>query len=172
MQGGYETGLETALSLAGQLADKFPLELMVAGRVSRARLQMASQKKSRVPTLWAGLVPGAQIPALARSAHLLYPADSMPPARTRSSKPWLAGCRRRDLPPGRCPNWSPEIPAAWSHTAVIPGSWKNPISPRWPLLPRRSCRTMLLFRKSARLRAEQAFGLDAMLDRYLDVLLG
>jgi hypothetical protein len=28
------------------------------------------------------------------------------------------------------------------------------------------------FRKAARLRAEEAFGLDIMVDRYLDVLLG
>ncbi|MBE3067592.1 MAG: glycosyltransferase family 4 protein, partial [Chloroflexi bacterium] len=74
LQGGYETGLATALGLAERLAEKFPLEMMVVGRLSSS-LQTVTQKKSRVPIRWAGLVPRDQIPALDRSAHLLYSAD-------------------------------------------------------------------------------------------------
>ncbi len=51
-----------------------PLELAVAGRVSEA-VKTVSDKKSRVPIRWVGLVPHTQIPALDRSAHLLYSAD-------------------------------------------------------------------------------------------------
>ena len=74
LQGGYENGLETALGLAEGVAEKFPMELMVAGRVS-TDLQSAYPMKSPIPIHWAGLVPHEQIPAIDRSAHLLYSAD-------------------------------------------------------------------------------------------------
>ena len=78
LQGGYETGVTTAIGLAERLAEiltgPFPLELMVVGQ-PLPNLQAESQKMSHVPILWGGLVPPDQIPALDRSAHLLYSAD-------------------------------------------------------------------------------------------------
>jgi glycosyltransferase involved in cell wall biosynthesis len=68
LQGGYETGLETALGLAEHLGERFSIELMVAGRVS-IDLQAIFEKKSRVPIRWVGLVPHEQIPALDRSLN-------------------------------------------------------------------------------------------------------
>ena len=171
LQGGYETGLETALGLAGQLADKFPLELMVAGRVA-ARLQMASQKKSRVPTLWAGLVPGAQIPTLARSAHFLYPADLNAACPNSVIEALACGLPAAGFATGALP----ELVTGDSGRLVPYGGdpWKleKPDLPALALAAAEIMQNNASFRKSARLRAEQAFGLDAMLDRYLDVLLG
>jgi glycosyltransferase involved in cell wall biosynthesis len=171
LQGGYETGLETALGLAEGLAEKFPMELMVAGRVS-AELRSAYQVKSPISIHWAGLVPHEQIPAIDRSAHLLYSADlnaacpnsviealacGLPVAAfATGALPELvtggAGCV---VPYGSDP-WKlerPDLPALVDAAAEILGD-----QPR--------------FRAAARQRAEQAFGLDRMVDLYLNVLLG
>ena len=171
LQGGYETGLAAAIGLAERLAEKFPLELMIVGRLS-PNLQIVSQKKSRVPILWTGLVPGDHIPALDRSAHLLYSADinaacpnsviealacGLPVAGfTTGALPELVtGDAGRLVSYGGDP-WKLEKPdlSALTGAAV-------------EILQNNAC-----FRQSARRRAEEAFGLDKMVDRYLDVLLG
>ena len=171
LQGGYETGLETALNLAGLLAEKFPLELMVAGRLS-AELQSAYQLKSRVPIRWAGLVAREAIPAIDRSAHLLYSADlnaacpnsviealacGLPVAAfATGALPELVGGDAGRLVPYGSDPWKlekPDLPALGNAAAEILGD-----QPR--------------FRSAARQRAEAAFGLERMVDLYLNVLLG
>jgi len=85
LMGGYEQGLETAVGLAQFLAAQVgierPVELMVAGRVS-ANLQRqweenisAGQLSSKVVLTWRGLVESERIPALDRSAHMLFSSD-------------------------------------------------------------------------------------------------
>jgi glycosyltransferase involved in cell wall biosynthesis len=171
LQGGYETGLETALALAERLAESLPIELVVAGRTS-TDLQSSTQKKSHVPIRWVGLLPHEQIPALDRSAHLLYSADlnaacpnsviealacGLPVAAfaTGALPELVTGDSGRVVPYGGDP-WKldkPDIPALAEGAAEI-------------------FRDQMRFRKAARQRAEEAFGLDKMVERYLDVLLG
>jgi glycosyltransferase involved in cell wall biosynthesis len=171
LQGGYETGLATAIGLAERLAEKFPLELMVVGRLS-PDLQATSQRKSRVPIQWAGLVPRDHIPILDRSAHLLYSADinaacpnsviealacGLPVAgfATGALTELVTGEAGRLVPYGGDP-WKldpPDLPALATAAAEILKDNER-------------------FRCSARRRAEEAFGLDDMVENYLDVLLG
>lgn len=171
LQGGYETGLDTAIRLAEGLTTKFPLELMVAGRLS-SNLQSVTQKKSRVPIRWAGLVPGEQIPALDRSAHMLFSADinaacpnsviealacGLPVAAfaTGALPELVTGDSGRVVPYGGNP-WKlekPDLPALVNAAAEILDD-----QPR--------------FRSAARQRAEEAFALDKMVERYLAVLFG
>lgn len=171
LQGGYESGLATAVDLAGGLSEVFPLELMVAGRLSPA-LQAEYQVKSRVPIVWAGLVPRLTIPALDRSAHLLYSADlnaacpnsvieamacGLPVAgfATGSLPELVTGDSGRLVPYGGDP-WKLEPPAILALVEAAVEILKD--QPR--------------FRLAARQAAEKAFGLEQMVDRYLDVLLG
>lgn len=171
LQGGYETGLETALGLTERLAEKLPMELIVAGKVS-TDLQSAYQAKSLAPIRWAGLVPRDQIPGLDRSAHLLYSADlnaacpnsviealacGLPVAAfaTGALPELVTGEAGRVVPYGGDP-WkleSPDLASLVDAAVEIFGD-----QPR--------------FRKAARQRAEEAFGLDRMVEGYLDVLLG
>lgn len=171
LQGGYEAGLDHALGLAERLVDDLPLELVVAGCVSQA-VQSKYETHSRVPIQWAGQVPHEKIPVLDRSAHLLYSADlnaacpnavleamacGLPVAAfaTGALPELLTGDSGRVVPYGGDP-WKldvPDIPALAEAAAEI-------------------LRNQPHFRKAARLRAEEAFGLDKMVDRYLDVLLG
>jgi glycosyltransferase involved in cell wall biosynthesis len=171
LQGGYESGLETAIGLAEGLAKEFPLELMVAGRIS-AHLQAKSQENSRVPITWAGLVPGDHIPALDRSAHLLYSADINAACPNSVIEALACGLPVAGFATGALP----ELVTGDAGRLVPYGGdpWRlDP--PDLPALTRAA--TELLrdnahFRLSARWRAEAAFSLEKMVDRYLDVLLG
>jgi glycosyltransferase involved in cell wall biosynthesis len=168
--GGYETGLEIALRLAGLLAERLPVEWMVAGRLA-ADLQAQIQARSPVPLVWAGKVPTAQIPALDRSAHLLYSADIHPACpnaviealacglpvlafETGALPELVTGDAGRLVPYGGDP-WKldpPDVPALAAAAAEMLAD-----------LPR--------FRRAARTRAEAAFGLDNMVEAYLQALL-
>jgi len=77
--GGYELGVEHAVSLAAQLAKKttLPIELMIVGQVPSAVREWV-QKTAEIPILLQGLVPPDQIPIVDRSAHLLFAADIHP----------------------------------------------------------------------------------------------
>ena len=171
--GGYDLGLEWAVRLAELLAEKhkFPLELMIVGRLS-PDLQTEWQNRSRVPILWAGTVPGERIPEIDRSAHLLFSADlnsacpnsvvealacGLPVVSfsTGALPELVTGDAGRLVPYGGNP-WRIESPDLPSLAAAAAGVLAD--------LPR--------FRSAARARAEAAFSLARMVDKYLDVLLG
>jgi glycosyltransferase involved in cell wall biosynthesis len=171
LQGGYENGLATAIGLAEHLAEKLPIELMVVGRVNR-ELQASSKEKSRVPITWAGLLPGDQIPTLDRSAHLLYSADINAACPNSVIEAMACGLPVAGFATGALP----ELVKGDAGRLVPYGGdpWK--LDP--PNLPALAAAAIEIlqnnahFRPSARRRAEDAFGLDTMVDRYLDVLLG
>jgi glycosyltransferase involved in cell wall biosynthesis len=175
LQGGYETGLATAVGLAERLAEiltgPLPLELMVVGNVS-ARLQSESQIMSRVPILWGGLVPPDRIPLLDRSAHLLYSADLNAACPNSVIEALACGLPVVGFSTGALP----ELVTGDSGRLVPYGGdpWK--LEP--PDLPTLASAAVEIlqdnerFRLSARRRAEETFSLDLMVGRYLDVLLG
>ena len=75
LQGGYETGLETAVALTRLLNTKhgLPVRLAVAGKVTP---QVRSKYDGETPAIdWLGLVPRDEIPRIDRSAHLLFSSD-------------------------------------------------------------------------------------------------
>jgi glycosyltransferase involved in cell wall biosynthesis len=171
LQGGYETGLWTAIALAGKLAEKLPLEMMVVGRVSPT-LQTESNTKSRVPILWAGLVPGDHIPALDRSAHLLYPSDLNPACPNSVIEALACGLPVAGFSTGALP----ELVTGDAGRLVAYGGdpWKLE-TPDLPTLAGAAAGILqdnAPFRRAARLRAEESFNLDRMVERYLEVLLG
>ncbi len=171
LQGGYETGLETAVELAEKLAEKFPLELMVAGRVS-PDLQAATQAKSRLSIHWAGLVPGAQIPALDRSAHLLYSADINAACPNAVIEALACGLPVAAFATGALPEL---VTGEAGRLAPYGGDpWKLD-KPDIPALAEAAAGILTdpsRFRAAARRRAEEAFDLDRMVEKYLDVLIG
>jgi glycosyltransferase involved in cell wall biosynthesis len=171
LQGGYETGLATALGLAEQLKTLFPLELMVVGRLSR-RLQTDTQEKSRVPIHWVGLVPWDHIPHIDRSAHLLYSADINAACPNSVIEALACGLPVVGFSTGALP----ELITADAGRLVSYGG--NPWRLEKPDLPALSKAASEIlqnnapFREAARRRAKEAFGLDEMVDRYLDILIG
>jgi glycosyltransferase involved in cell wall biosynthesis len=171
--GGYDMGLENAVRLAETLAEKykFPMELMVVGRISEKH-EAFIESWARVPILWTGAVPRERIPEIDRSAHLLFSADlnaacpnsviealacGLPVVAfdTGSLNELVLGDAGRLVPYGGDP-WkleTPDIPALAEAAAEI-------------------LRNESRFRRAARAHAERSFGLGRMVDGYLEALLG
>jgi glycosyltransferase involved in cell wall biosynthesis len=171
LQGGYEAGLATAVDLASRLADSFPIEMVVAGRLSPT-LQARYQTRSQVPITWAGLVPREVIPGLDRSAHLLYSADLNAACPNSVIEALACGLPVAAFSTGALP----ELVTGDSGRLVPYGGdpWKlDP--PDIPTLAEAAAEILQdqpRFRAAARQRAEQSLGLDHMVERYLDVLFG
>ncbi len=173
MSGGYEGGLENAVRLAEKLASRVerPLELTVAGEVSAA-LKASWTARSSVPIRWAGLVASEQVPTLARSAHLFFSADVHPACPNSVIEALACGLpvvafdtgALMELVPPDCGFIAPYGANSWKlEPPDVDGlaAGAQTVLADWPK-----------FSTAARRRAESAFGLDAMIDRYLDVLLG
>jgi glycosyltransferase involved in cell wall biosynthesis len=171
LQGGYETGLATAIRLGGQLAERFPMELMVVGRLS-PHAQTTFQENSPVRILWAGEVPRESIPAIDRSAHVLYSADINAACPNSVIEALACGLPVIGFATGALP----ELVTGDAGRLVPYGGdpWKlePPDIPTLAASAAEILQNNMHFRQSARRRAEEAFGLDMMVDRYLDVLLG
>jgi glycosyltransferase involved in cell wall biosynthesis len=171
LQGGYESGLETALELAERLAESHPVELKVVGRVS-LKLQSTMQRRNRIPISWAGVVPHALIPRLDRSAALLYSADLNAACPNSVIEALACGLPVAGFATGALP----ELVTGDSGRLVPYGGdpWKleKPDVPRLAEAAVEILENQARFRAAARQRAEEAFGLERMVERYLDVLLG
>ncbi len=174
--GGYETGLETAIQLVQRLNQessrlKREVELVVAGKVSQ-NLRDQWLAKAGVSLTFTGQLPPDGIPDLDRSAHLLYSADVN------------AACPNSVIEALAC-----GLPVVAFNTGALPELVREDagrVAPYggdpWNLDPpdiealAQAAQEILLeperFRRAARLRAEQAFSLEKMVDGYLNALLG
>jgi glycosyltransferase involved in cell wall biosynthesis len=74
--GGYELGLQSAVGLVSELEklQPKPVELVVAGKVGEAQ-KAKWTGKTKTPITWVGVLPNEELPALNRSAHMLYSSD-------------------------------------------------------------------------------------------------
>jgi len=171
--GGYEFGLESAVALCEQLQKihNLKVELVVAGKVDEKQ-KNKWKSKSQVQIDWASVLPNDQIPALNRGAHLLYSSDlnaacpnsviealacGLPVLAfdTGALKELVTPQAGRVVPYGGDP-WKldpPDIPSLAAAAAEI--------------LSQQSA-----FRTGARARAEETFGLDLMVEAYLEALSG
>jgi glycosyltransferase involved in cell wall biosynthesis len=79
LDGGYELGLDHALSLSRHLQKKIdlPLELLIVGQASE-RLRQEYAGDVGVILNWAGVISPEGIPSMDRSAHALFSADIHP----------------------------------------------------------------------------------------------
>lgn len=188
LAGGLNSGLFAAARLTALLAARGPAELVVAGEVDRrtqAELLTLTAAGASTPRpaqggaslgtgtsiRFLGLVPRDEIPALDRSAHMLFSAEINPPCPnsvvealacglpvlgfdTGALSELVSGDAGRLAPYGGDP-WKldpPDVPAL--------------VEPALEILndqPR--------FRRAARARAEAALGVDTMVDEYLKALL-
>ncbi|HEX9018149.1 MAG TPA: glycosyltransferase family 4 protein [Anaerolineaceae bacterium] len=171
--GGNEDGLRNAAALVRGLNERAdcPVELMVVGDVPqnlRARLEQDCPGM----IAWAGVVTRDQIPAIDRSAHILFSADLN--AACPNSVVEALAC---GLPVVAYATGSlPEMVDSGAGIVVPWGSnfWKLEPPDITGLVDAalKVLSDQLAYRQAARARAEQTFGLDRMVERYLDVLLG
>ena len=171
--GGYDIGLDMAIGMAEILHDRqgHPLELMVVAKVPHG-IQLAAQQKTRVPLVFRGKLPAEQIPQVDRSAHLIFSA-SMDAACPNSIIEALAcGLPVIAFDTGALP----ELVTGDAGRVVPYGGDPWQLDPPDIASLARAAEEVLAdqprFRHGARQRAEQAFGLDTMVEGYLACLLG
>lgn len=171
--GGYETGLQTAVQLAQILQNEhqLPVELMIIGRVAPA-LQAEITRTAGIPLLWAGLLQAQAIPAACRSAHLLYAADLNAACPNSVIEALACGLPVLAFDTGALT----ELVRGDSGRVVPYGADVWRLQPAdVPALARAAAEVLRdnpKFRAAARAHAESAFGLDTMLDGYLQALAG
>ncbi|MBI3161471.1 MAG: glycosyltransferase family 4 protein [Chloroflexi bacterium] len=172
---GLNSGLFHAVEAAKKLSEKYPMEVVVAGTVDESTQWKINSVISEVKNLsikFLDTVPRADVPKLARSSHLMYSAEVNPPCPnsviealacglpvigfdTGSLKELVGGEAGVIVPYGANP-WKLETP----NIAGLAASAESVLEKQNQ------------FRAAARRRAEEKFGLDAMVEAYLKVLLG
>lgn len=165
---GLNSGLFHAVSVAEKMSAKYPMEIVVAGTVDEATQR---KMQSSVPVKFLGTVPRGEIPNLARSSHLMYCAEVNPPCPNSvieslacglpiigfdtGSLKELVGDEAGVIVPYGANPWkleAPDVEALAASAGEVIGKQSQ-------------------FRAAARMRAEAEFGLDKMVESYLNVLL-
>lgn len=171
MAGGYEIGLRWARSLAETAAASCdrPLELAVAGQVSKqGQASLAHGAGIQVRLL--GPRPPAEIPGLDRAGHALFAADLHPACPNSVIEALACGLPVVSFDTGALP----ELVRGDSGRIVSYGG--NPWKLDPPDIESLARATLEIFegqtsfRRGARARAEAHYGLERMVESYLQVL--
>ena len=170
--GGYEDGLGNAIRLAEALSARgWRMEVQVVGEVSQP-LKAAWSAKTTLPLIWSGLVPREQIPALDRSAHLLFSADIHPACPNSVIEALACGLPVVSFDTGSLSELvTPDVgfvaPYGSNSWKLEPPHIEGLVSGAESVL-----KNWNSFSLAARKRAESLFSLEHMLDQYLEALLG
>ena len=184
LMGGYEQGLGVAVALAQRLdapglSVPFELvELMVVGRVEAGVKRLwderlaVRQPAGRVSINWAGPAPGERIPEIDRSAHLFYSADIHPACPNAVIEALACGLPVVSFDTGALPELVSEDAGRLAPYGGDPWRLDPPDVDGLAAASFEILNNLGRFQRGARARAEAAFGLDAMVEAYLDVLEG
>jgi glycosyltransferase involved in cell wall biosynthesis len=168
---GYEQGLDTAIHMGERLIALYArkVEIMVVGRTSE-KLRREWNGRSGIKITFIGEVSGDRIPEIDRSAHVLYAADLNPACPNSVIEALACGLPVAAYDTGALP----EIISKGSGQIVPYGS--NP----WNLEPpdieslaqavNKILNDQAGYRVAARQIAEDAFGLDRMVEGYLNAM--
>lgn len=171
--GGNEQGLENAIQLVRRLNEIVDrrVELKVVGSVPGGLVAVYNQRYPGMVT-WQGVVHRDQVPPIDRSAHVLFSADINAACPNAVIEALACGLPVVAFATGALPEMIGDhagavVPWGGDHWRLDP--------PDIASLADAAARIILaqdVYRPAARARAEAAFGLDKMVERYLDVLLG
>jgi glycosyltransferase involved in cell wall biosynthesis len=169
---GHEVGLSWAVELAEKLKEiqSLPVELVIAAEVAESQKDYW-KKNSHVPVNFLGVLPRERIPELDRSAHFYFSAEINPPCPNSVIEAMACGLPVAGFSMGSLP----ELVTPEAGTVIFYGGdpWKldHPNIPGLAAGVARMLADLPRYQAGARARAESAFELDAMVDKYLEVLL-
>ncbi len=171
LAGGYETGIQTAFRLADALQSQhgLPVELQIAGRVPDS-LKARLDPGITAPVKWLGPVPPHEIPALDRSAHMLYSSDINPACPNSVIEALACGLPVVAFDTGALPELVQGDAGRLAAYGGDPWKLERPDLPALVSAALEILRNQDRFRAGARRRAVDAFSLDRMIDSYLDFL--
>jgi len=171
LDSGYDIGIAWAVDLAQRMQALLgqDVELAVAGR-SPERLHRQAGLAARTALTWLGVVPPDSIPALDRSAHLLFASDVMPACPNSVVEALACGLPVVSFDTGALPElvlddagrivpyggdaWRLEPPDLEALATAAAGVVKD--NER--------------FRRGARARAEAGLDVETMIDGYMSAL--
>jgi glycosyltransferase involved in cell wall biosynthesis len=167
LAGGLNSGLFHAVGLADKLSAKFPMEVVVAGKVDATQHRL----QSKVPVKFLGTVPREQIPTLARSSHMMYSAEVNPPCPNSVIESLACGLPVVGFDSGSLKELVTDDAGCIVPYGSNPWKLETPDISTLALSAEMVLTKQDQFRAAARKRAESAFGLDQMIESYLKVLL-
>jgi len=181
--GGYEAGLEVAVKLVEGLEGRIHLgqstsqsthqavELMVVGRVSE-QTQQRWQQQTQISIRWAGQVPHEHIPEIDQTGHILYSADLNAACPNSVIEALACGLPVLAFDTGALPELvSPSagrvVPYGGNPWLLEPPDMVGLVGAAAEILQDQAA-----YRTGARRRAEEAFDVEHMVQRYVQVLQG
>lgn len=171
LAGGLNAGLLQAAELAGLLSRKFKIELHVAGQVdSRTKNRLENQTAFRCRFL--GAVKREHIPWLMRSSHLLFSAEVNPPCPNSVIEALACGLPVIGFDTGSLSELVQGEAGRLTPYGANPWKLEPPDIPALAEAAEEVLRDNEKFRQAARAQAETHLGLDQMVEKYLNVLLG
>lgn len=170
LAGGLDSGLFYAAELAERLSQKYAIELVVVGRVdANAKKKLQERKRARIRFM--DSLPREEIPFLERSSHLLFSAELNPACPNAVVEALACGLPVVGFETGALSELVQGDAGRLASHGANPWRLQRPDIPSLADAAEEVLRDNERFRRAARARAESTFGLDAMVDRYLTVLL-
>jgi glycosyltransferase involved in cell wall biosynthesis len=169
--GGYEIGIETAVQLAEGLQQdrRQDIEVMIVGRVDKT-IADRWQRDAQVPLHFTGVVSQSSIPSIDRSAHLLYSADINAACPNSVIEAMACGLPVVGFDTGAIPELVNEEAGRVVPYGGNPWSLDPPDLEALSLATREILLERERYSAGARARAEALFGLDRMVEGYLQAL--
>ena len=180
--GGYEFGLENAVKIVSQIAHSHkggqPMELMVVGRVSTNTKSHweswieTNNLKRKFQINWVGEVRHDQIADYYRSSHIFFSADINAACPNSVIEAIACGTPVGAFDTGALAELLDKSGGITVPYGGDPWQLESPDISSLVSAFLKILDNLTYYQNTARRRAESAFGLDQMVDRYLDLLLG
>jgi glycosyltransferase involved in cell wall biosynthesis len=170
LSGAQSSGLHSAVEMGLHLSHRYKTELCVIGNVDEDT-KNRFKHIDRIHLHFMDAIPREQIPHRMRSSHLLFSAEVNPPCPNSVIEALACGLPVIGFDTGSLSEIVERDAGILAPYGTNPWKLEKPDIAGLALAAREVLDDQPHFRKYAREQAESKFGLDAMVDEYLKVLL-